>query len=216
MKFGQAFSFMFKDPEWIKKVLLTGLILLIPLVGGFYLVGWMIEIVRRVIQEQPDALPGIEFGKFIGQGFKAMIISLVYNIPTSLFAAPIGAVWAVAMTGDESLQTVAMVLTVCCGLLLLVYGILSLLLVPAAWGNFAAKGTLGAGLRFGEVFALLKAAPGAYLMAFLGIIVGNLIAPLGSILCGVGYFFTQPYASGLVAHLYGQAYKQATFNQRMK
>jgi hypothetical protein len=81
--------------------------------------------------------------------------------------------------------------------------------LPAAIGNFAATGQLGAAFRFNEVFGLVRAAPGAYFMVFLGSIVASIIAGLGLIACIIGVLFTAAYAYMINAHLWGQAYKAA-------
>ena len=84
----------------------------------------------------------------------------------------------------------------------MIYGILLWVWIPAANGNFLATGSIGAAFRFGEVFALLKAAPGAYLLVLLGGIIGGFIASLGTIACGIGVLLTSTYAVALSGHLY--------------
>ena len=58
-------------------------------------------------------------------------------------------------------------------------------------------------------FALIRAAPGAYLIVLLGGMAAGFIAPLGSIACGVGALLTSAYALLINAHLLGQAYRSA-------
>jgi hypothetical protein len=48
MEFGRAFSYAFEDSEWIKKVGIAALVFLIPLLGLIILMGWSLEIIRRV------------------------------------------------------------------------------------------------------------------------------------------------------------------------
>jgi len=40
MDFGKAFSFVFEDEDWIKKIGVGGLISLIPVIGVFLVLGW--------------------------------------------------------------------------------------------------------------------------------------------------------------------------------
>lgn len=47
MDFGSSFSFVFKDPDWVKKLLIMGLVTLIPVLGQLVLMGWMAEVLRR-------------------------------------------------------------------------------------------------------------------------------------------------------------------------
>src|SRR2546421_767263 len=55
---GDAFGWAARDPEWIGKTLLMGLIGLIPIVGGLQLTGWMLAMLdnlRAGRQEIPPA-----------------------------------------------------------------------------------------------------------------------------------------------------------------
>jgi len=83
-------------------------------------------------------------------------------------------------------------------------------MVPPALGNLASTDELGAAFRFGEVFGLLRAAIGPYLLSLLIIAVTALVlSPIGVLLCGIGVLLTSAYLQLLSGHLYGQAYKVA-------
>jgi hypothetical protein len=213
MEFGQAFTYVFKDPDWLKKVALTGLIGLIPIVGLFYILGWALEMARRVINNEPEVLPEINFGAFMGKGFQAFIIALIYSIPAIIFSLPsqlVGPIAVALQLDSNTLNIVITVVSVCCGGLTLIYNILLGFMLPAALGNFAAKGQLGAGLRFGEVFGLVKAAPVAYLLVLVGEIIVGIISPLGAIACIIGIIVTEAYGLAVMGHFIGQAYKVAS------
>ncbi len=218
MDFGRAFSYVFEDPDWVKKVLLAALISLIPIVGQLYLVGWSLAVAQRITQGQRDLpLPDIEFGEHLGRGFKAAVIGLVYVLPAILFATPIWLfpiIGASAEMSDDMLATVTIILSLCCGGLVLIYTILMALMVPAATGNSLATGRLGSAFNIGQVFGLVRAAPGPYLMILLGNIIVGLIAPLGTIACVVGVFATAAYGTLISSHLIGQAYRSAVSLRR--
>ncbi len=115
----------------------------------------------------------------------------------------------------SSLSPVAAAVVLCCGGLLLIYGILIWVWIPAAEGRFLATGSIGAAFRFGEIWSLLKAAPGAYLLVLLGLFVASLIAPLGTIACGIGVLLTTAYSVLFSGHLIGQAYNAAVANKAL-
>jgi hypothetical protein len=212
MEFGLAFSFPFKDPDWFKKLILTGLITLIPVLGQIYLAGWAVEITRRVIKRDPQPLPEINFGEYLGKGFQVIIIGLVYSIPAFIIMIPIAifdSLGANANT-EEFMRTLSIIVSLCCGGIFLLYSILLAFLLPAAIGNFAAKGTLGAGLAFGDVFRLVRSAPVAYLVVLAGMILAGIVASLGTIACVIGVLVTAPFGQAISAHLTGQAYNEAT------
>ena len=218
MDFVKAFTFVFDDPDWIKKVGIIALVALIPVVGTLVLLGYALEAGQRVVRQDAQLLPNLEFGAQLGLGFKSFLIGLVYSIPAILIYLPMILV-PIFLSGNGDNNTsnsVAVGVMVCCGGLLLLYGILMIVLIPAAHGNFIATGQLGAAFRFGEIFSLLRAAPGAYLMVLVGALLGGFIAPLGGIACGVGVILTSAYVSIVMGSLYGRAYNAAIANGALR
>jgi hypothetical protein len=217
MDFGKAFSYPFQDPDWAKKILIPAVVLLIPLIGGFIVIGWMLDITRRVIRQDPNPLPELDFGKNLSDGFKGFVISLVYAIPAILFSLP-PAILTSTLAGSsnssniEAMSAISVIVMICCYGLLFIYALILMVALPAAMGNFIAHENLGSAFRFKEVFALVKAAPGAYLMVLLGVILAGLIGQLGVIACAIGALATYAYGMAVQGHLYGQAYNEATTN----
>lgn len=214
MNFGKAFTFVFDDQDWVKKLLINALIGLIPIVGQFYLLGWGLEVARRVAMRSMTPLPDVDFGTFLGHGFKAAVIGIVYAIPIWIVVIPMVAVTGIADAAGmdaDAVATIAMVCSICGGLIALVYGIILGLALPAALTRAVLAGSIKAGLQFRDVLALVKAAPGAYLMVLLGSIVASLLASVvGGIACGVGIIFTMAYYQAVMGHFYGQAYLEAS------
>lgn len=218
MDFGRPFTFAFEDPDWLKKIALAALVSLIPIVGQIFLFGWGLEITRRVIRNDISLLPDLDFGQNLGTGFKAMVVALVYSLPMILFYIPIIGGSSLAATSDMNEDTMAaliIAISCCCGGLILLYGILIAFMMPAAYGRLVETGQIGAALKFGEVFALVKANPIAFLIAIAGTIIASFIAPLGGIAFGIGAIFTGAYAMAIIGHFYGQAYKEAKEARRL-
>lgn len=212
MNFASAFSFPFQDPDWLKNITIVTLISLIPVIGQLFLLGWALDITRRVIHNETDLVPDLDFGVQLMDGFRVWVASIVYALPIFVVTIPLAILGGSA--GDKpdqaTLQTMTGIAGAFSGLIVTAYAILLAFFLPAAYGNIAAKGELSAGLRFKEVFALVRAAPGSYLIGILGAMVTGLIAPLGLILCIVGAFLMATYYSMVAAHFYGQAYNEAT------
>jgi Protein of unknown function (DUF4013) len=217
MQFGRAFSFVFEDPDWLKKVGIAALVSLIPLVGQIFLIGWGIEVMRRVIAREAVPLPDWnDFSGHLLRGLKAAVVYLVYSLPMILFGF---CMWAgmmgstLLLAGDNSngeAATIAVaVVASAVGCLMLIYGLLMAFLLPAGLARMATTGNLGDAFRIGEVFKLVRAAPGPYVLAILGSILAGIIGSLGSIACGIGAVFTGAYAGAITGHLYGQAYLAA-------
>jgi hypothetical protein len=216
MNFGLAFTYPFQDPDWAKKILLPALISIIPVIGQIYLLGWSLDITRRVIRHDPVVLPELNFERQFVDGLKGLVVGLVYAIPIIILSIPVSIVTSIAGNNGSMDSNTANVLVVavslCCNGLILVYSLLLAFLYPAAMGNMVSKEQLGAAFRFNEIFGLIRSAPGAYLFVLLGIIVSGIISQLGIIACGIGILATMAYAMAINGHLYGQAYNEATKN----
>jgi hypothetical protein len=208
MDFGLAFSFLFKDPDWFKKIAIIGLVGLIPIIGQFVVLGWAFEIARRVIRSDFQPLPELDLGEQLGKGFQVWLIYLVYAIPIIIVTIPLAVVDSLGTNSGGDMQTVVAILSVCCSAIIFLYGLFMAFVVPAAIGRFADKGNLGAAFQFGSVFALVRNAPVAFLMVLLGYFIAGFIAPLGAILCIIGIVLTAVYAQAVIFHLTGQAYRQ--------
>ena len=214
MEFGKAFSYVFEDQDWIKKVGIAGLIMLIPILGQIVVGGWGLEITKRVIRRDPEPLPDwSDFGGYLVKGLQVFVVGLAYALPIILVAICSNVlVFFVDESGGGSdmLETISIVVSVCISCFSMLYGIFLGFMVPAALGNFAAKEEFGAAFRFSEVFGLVRAAPVAYLLVLVGGFVSGLVAMLGLVACIIGIIITAPYASAINAHLQGQAYNEAT------
>ncbi len=210
MDFGKAFTYPFDDPDWLKKLVVIALISLIPIFGQLVLMGYIVGIVRRVIQRNDVLLPdATNFGELFSNGWKLFVISLVYGLPAFLLFAFFGLVMTFSANQDGGIWDVITFITICLMCLPSLYLILYVLIAPAALGRFAATGEMKDALKFGTVFGQLRRAPSAYLIVFLGSIVSSIIASLGTPIFAIGAAFTGAYAAMINAHLAGQAYHQA-------
>ncbi len=94
MDFGKAFTFAFEDPDWLKKILINGLIGLIPLVGQIYLMGWGLEVARRIAMGGPAVLSGCRLWHLPGPRVQSFLVSLVWAAPIWLVSLVFAAVAA--------------------------------------------------------------------------------------------------------------------------
>jgi hypothetical protein len=217
MEYGRAFSYVFEDAEWMKKVGIAALVILIPLVGPIILMGWGLEITRRVINLDPSPLPGWEdFGSYLSKGFQAFVVSLVYALPVLLIVGcgQVTIFGSAAALGNNLDSDVAggliTAVSACTGCLALILGIAAGILSPAAIGKLADTGQLGAAFRIGEVFATFRAAVGPYIISMVIVAVAAMVlSPVGALACGIGALVTSALISAFSGHLYGQAYNLA-------
>lgn len=208
MDFVQAFTFPFQDKDWIKKLAITGLISLIPIVGWIAVFGWSLEIARRIIRSEAPILPNwSNFGGNFSLGIKGTIVTLVVSIPLIVLYLPLGALSF--FSDQEWWQTASTIVSICTGCLALLYSIVVMFVLPAAFGQLAATDSLGEAFKVGRLLSLIRAAPAAHLIVILGLLVSGIISPLGGIACGIGVLFTLAYSLAADGHLYGQAHVEA-------
>jgi hypothetical protein len=216
MDFSLPFSFPFQDQNWFKKLAIAGLITLIPIVGWLYILGWGLEIARQLIKGEPVTIPETDFGKFLMRGLKAWVISLVYSIPSMILQIPNGLTNIMAQTaasdnGDGTMLSGLAIISICTGILNVLYSLVMIFVLPAAYALFLSNNEeIGAGFKFGEIFSLLKKAPMAYLLTWIGSLIASVISGLGVIACVIGLIITVPYGILIMSHFYGQAYLEAS------
>lgn len=216
MDFGRAFTFSFQDTDWLKKMGIAAVVFLIPVIGSIVLMGWGLEITRRVINNEPDMLPDwTDLSGFLQKGFQAFVVSLAYALPIILIVicgqtATIGIATAMGNSNSNAAGGIATIVGLCMTCFITILAIVAGFIIPAATGNLAASGELSAAFRFNEIFGMVRAAPGPYIMVILGIGLANIIlAPLGSLVCGIGLLFAVAYTTTIGSHLTGQAYNAA-------
>lgn len=223
MDLAKAFSYVFDDEQGIQTVLIGGLVLLvcffIPVIGwiamGFLVIGFTMEIARNVAMGSPRPLP--RFNSLSGildmtvKGFYGWLVQLVYMLPAVLLAmifACVALVIALGASGDdEAVLFTILPLTICLTPLMIV---LSLVLQPvslAGWARYLQTGSLGAALRFGEVFAIVRANLGTWVVLWLLMILCGLIVSFTSFLV-ITIPFAVIYSQAVFGHLLGQVLAQ--------
>lgn len=82
----EAFAYPFRDRQWMAKLLLTLVLVIIPIFGWIALIGYAVRVIRSVL-DGDDALP--EYGDWGGDaaiGLGAAIGILIYSIPSWLIS----------------------------------------------------------------------------------------------------------------------------------
>ena len=215
MDFAKAFSFVFDDQDWVQKIIIGGLIGLIPIIGQLAVFGYMIAIIRNVIRGEAQPLPEwSDFGQMIIDGLYTLIIGLIYTLPIfivmCLVMFPSMAIGG-AFGEDGDMGAIGALGVCCFAFFSVIYGIaMAWFFLPAAMARYADSGDMMSALRFGEILAITRANPIVFLMALLVAMVANFVGGFGMILCCIGFLFTQFYSYCVIGHAYGQAYRAAS------
>ncbi|MFQ6102401.1 MAG: DUF4013 domain-containing protein [Anaerolineae bacterium] len=194
MDIGKATGFVFEDEEWASKLLLGAVIMLIPIFGGFALLGYAIAVIRNVMAGEPKPLPAWDdLGRYFMDGLMFWVATLIYALPFLILICPIAVVWLLpALAGEQEdlaaiLAGVSGLVSLGLGCLAALYGILLGLLTPVLQIRYAETGEIGACLRFGEVLRFLFANIGSVIISQVlvwvaGMIVGSVVAALVTVL----------------------------------
>ena len=217
MDIAAALNFTFQDKEWFKKLLIPALLTLTGL--GFVLVlGWFLEIIRRVARQDPAHVPGwSDPGRYLGSGIQVCIVLFLLLAPAALLiAVPGSAAFLVEQTVNdpqilESFQLLFWALTF---LGAAMYLSLIGLIMPPVFGLLAVTGRLDQALNPANVIRLIRSNPRYAVTAWLVPIAVHLVVYLlsSSVFC-VGVFFGLVYTLTATGHLYGQFYLNATISQ---
>ncbi|MEK7326237.1 MAG: DUF4013 domain-containing protein [Chloroflexota bacterium] len=211
MEYGKAFTFPQQETDWAKKFLIGAAISLVPVLGSIVYGGYTLEITRRVINGDSQVMPEwSDFGDFVKKGVYALLIVLIYVLPALIFASCLS-VWPLTAGQDAPLPAIGVVVSACCGCLVVLYVIFLGLILPAALGRLAATGEIGPALRVNEVFALVRTKPAVYLIVgLLSLVATVLLFSIGSFIPYCGNILGFAYSQLVAAHLVGQAYKVAS------
>jgi Protein of unknown function (DUF4013) len=189
---GDSFGWPFRDGSWVSKVLLQGLILIIPIIGWIALAGWILESLDNVRNGRQELAPA---GFPLGRGFQLFIVELVYylvaGIPAWVLFGIGGAVSQQSTGGGGALIGIAYLYQAVASLFIL-------FLSPAILVS-TYRGGISGGLSIGSVWALATANATNSILAALVFLVASIISYLGLILCFIGVLFTTVYAGAVVA-----------------
>ena len=197
-----AFSWPVKDPEWPAKLLVIGLILLIPILGAINGLGWMLASLDR-LRAGDEKLAAANL-RYIARGFPLFVVDLVYGFVIVLVA---GAVYIPALivasnqshgSANPALISLAIALSLLAFSVATLGGLVLNFITPSIV-LATDRGGILSGLRVGAVLAHARADIASTLIAGLMLIAASFIASLGLVACAVGVLFTTAYALAMQA-----------------
>ncbi len=217
MDIGKSFTYVFEDKNWIMKVLIGGIVLLIPIVD-FAVYGYMLTTLKNVADGQPNPLPEwSDFGAHFMKGLYAFIGVLIYFLPAILiyccvFALSFGMTAATSSgngsNAGSSLGGILGIITLCLNCILAIYALVAGLTLYAPLTRFAMSANqLSLFWDFRGNFAFIQKNLTNYIIALLIAWVASFIAGFGIILCIVGVLFTTFWATLVAANVFGQLWK---------
>lgn len=171
-QYGEAFSWPARDPRWIGKLVVVGLLSLLPIVGAMNLLGWTLRSLDNLRAERFELADANL--SHIGRGARLFVVLLGCGL---VFAA---------VTGAMSALTVhALALAGVAGLVITLTGLAQAAVQPPIWLRLAPSVAAARPVETAGAAALLWS--------------GVLIGSLGVLVCGVGEVLTVPYGFAVIA-----------------
>ena len=198
----EAFYWPTRDPEWVVKVLVIGLILILPIVGAINALGWMLASLDRLRAGDERLAPANL--SYLGRGIHLFVVEIIYGLVITAVAAAIyvpAILLAVKQSEDSSNPGVIAisVLLSFAALAVATVGSLALTFATPAIVLATDSGGIPAGIRIAAIWRRCRAALTNTLIAGLMLIAASFIASLGSAACLIGIFFTSAYALAMQA-----------------
>ncbi|MFC1612189.1 hypothetical protein ACFL6C_14590 [Myxococcota bacterium] len=174
-----------QDKDWIKKILLMGVFMLIPIAGGLNALGYIkacYEMRKAGKTELPEAsLSYIGAGWWIFVAFLPVIgFMFLFIIVITVLASVMGrAGGIVALLGN---------------LAMLAFGLALWAAAPAIFFLHIVRGERWASMKIKQILAHAQTHMSTYMWLWLTFFLASLIGGAGQVACGIGILFTMPFS----------------------
>ena len=169
MSISRAFKALFGDSQWLKKVALGAVIMLIPYVGAIAYMGFGLRYLRDVAWGRDEHLPEWkDYVEHIKTGLYGFVIGLVYSLPLSIAMAVLVVIAAVGAGAFIYTESVASILWLFLALFV-VFTLLTVLMGIVLWPAYvqvALYNSIQAGFDFKGIYARTRANSRAFWNAF--------------------------------------------------
>lgn len=156
---GEALRFASSDSSWISKMILGGLVSMIPVLGYFLVQGYLIEVIRRVVNNDSEKLPQWDnWGQKFGDGLAYIFLAIIL---VGSFVFPLALPGFLFLLMGEELGLWVSYLGAALG------GTIGGFFLPVGLGRYATTGRVTSALQFGAMWAQISPHFGRY--------VGNLL-----------------------------------------
>ncbi|MDQ7823929.1 MAG: DUF4013 domain-containing protein [Candidatus Eremiobacteraeota bacterium] len=213
----KAFKYPLRDPKWLTKMLIGGVLSIIP-IANFITWGYCVRIIKDTAEGSDEKLPEWQdMGAYFMQGLTLLAIYMIYYIPMifmmvfTISSISSSGAFSIFTSGDLSEKTVLEGINVLnravpalISWLSSLYGLFFSIMLPAVLIAYVSTGDFKAAFNVGRIFNYMLSNIGTYLLFLLLALLAQLVAYAGLLACCVGIVFTLFYAYVFMSHLLGQ------------
>ncbi len=201
---GRPLEFPFKDPSWLSKCLLIGVVSLIPVLH-FSVLGYFIEVANNVRRGNSDVpLPDLKIGQHFSAGFPYALMIVLYFLATGFLS---NLFFGASIHNPASIEDLSSLLGkgMFAASLMMVLNFIVIAYFYLALPVAILENKPFAILNPVKCFKYIKTSLGqAFLVFVLAMILPTLYTTVGVLCCCVGLLVTIPLNCLATAHLTGQ------------
>ena len=214
LNIGRVLGYMFEDPEWVKKVLIGGLLLLIPIIGIALDFGYFISHYKNMKSGKDIPLPEWKnFGNLFKNGIKFFGAIFIYAFPVIFleiiyFGIQIYNIYLFVNTsGQKNLYIMhgKIFLLPLVGMFIyffiILYSFFLNFIIPGIIIEFTENFSISDCLKLSEIFPMIKENFLSFFIVFILFFAINMMASIGFLLCCVGILFTSFIGIGMYFRL---------------
>ncbi|MEW6200791.1 MAG: DUF4013 domain-containing protein [bacterium] len=197
----RAFTYLFNDQQWLTRVIIGGLVLLLtPLfgIGIFIVYGYIMQVIKNVAEGNELPLPEWDIGKYLGKGFVVFICTILLSV---IIFVPIALI-ALVFRHIPGLAVLAIALRYVAQFVFTLY-------FPIAFAAVSVEENYGAMFQFQRIISMILNNIVPYILVIIFSIGAGIIGMFGLIGFIICVIFTIIIAQLMVAHLLGQFYRIA-------
>jgi len=209
--FAKPFSFVFEDPDWVRKIVLGGLFYLaaVFIVGWFFLLGYCARLARNVINGAQRPLPEWDdLGDIFAEGLRLFVVAFLHYLPILAIAILLGIPAAlVSAVRNESMQFLGSGIVGCMACLIVPFAFCITVWMPAALLRTAVTEQIGPAFEFAAIWQFIRDNLGNYVLAIAVYIVARFVGGFGIFLFCIGVLFTGFWALLVMTYGFAQVYR---------
>ncbi len=203
----EGLKYPMNDKNWVKKIIIGGILCIIPIVN-FVVFGYIVDTIKYVVNGQKNIPEWENWGNKFIKGLCCYIIYLVYVIiPTIL------CIIGLSMYDMGADNIILSLIGLSCAVIAMVVAFIIGFILPMAIANYAVKDRISAAFEFNEIIHRIKSVAGSYILSWvvcigLFMIIG--IVVLIPIVGWIIYIFMAFYIYLVMAYYFGTLYVESS------